>query len=86
MLSPLTHRAGWMLAVALAVARGDGRTGSSARAGGAAAEVDWLSLALDDSAPSKSGLSSFGVELVQQLDSSVGWKRGDESDQRVVSA
>ena len=48
MLNALARRARWVLVVDLAIARGDGRTWSNARAVGAAAEVGWLLLALSD--------------------------------------
>ena len=70
MLSALSRRSVRVFVVALAIARGDGRPGSSARAAGAAAEVGWFRFALYDSAPGQSGLSGLGIEVVQQFDSS----------------
>jgi hypothetical protein len=74
MLNALACCPGWVLAVALAITRGDGRARSGARARGSPAEVGWLLLALDDSTPRRSGLPGFGVKLFQHLYSSIGGK------------
>ena len=61
MLSALAHRAVRLLVVALAIARGDSRAWLSARADSAAAEVGWLRLTLNDSAPGQCGRSGLGI-------------------------
>ena len=77
MLSALSRRSVRVLVVSLAITRSDGRAWSSARAAGAAAEVGWFRFALYDGAPGQSGLSGLGIEVVQQVDSSCGRKRGN---------
>jgi len=86
MLSALARSTSRVLAISLAVTRSDGRTRAGAHARGAAAEVDWLLLALNDGAPCQSGLSGFSVKLIEQLDSGLRREQGNEVDESVVSA